>query len=106
DCAPDALLGTVPVVYPFVVNDPGEGVQAKRRGHAVIVDHLIPPMTRADSYGPLAELEQLMDEYYQLQTLDPSKLPRIQDRIWQLVTAADLDRDLGETERPHYFDAF
>jgi cobaltochelatase CobN len=106
DCAPDALLGSVPVVYPFVVNDPGEGVQAKRRGHAVIVDHLIPPMTRADSYGHIAELEQLMDEYYQLQTLDPSKLPRIQDRIWQLVEAADLDRDLGEAERPHDFDAF
>ena len=106
DCIPDALLGAVPMVYPFVVNDPGEGVQAKRRGHAVIVDHLIPPMTRADAYGHLAELEQLMDEYYQVQTLDPAKLPRIQDQIWQLVTAANLDRDLGEEQRPHDFDAF
>jgi cobaltochelatase CobN len=106
DCFPDALLGAVPVVYPFVVNDPGEGVQAKRRGHAVIVDHLIPPMTRADSYGHVARLEQLMDEYYQVQTLDPSKLPRIQDRIWHLVKEANLDRDLGEAERPPDFDAF
>jgi len=106
DCFPDALLGALPLVYPFVVNDPGEGVQAKRRGHAVIVDHLIPPMTRADSYGQIAQLEQLMDEYYQVQTLDPSKLPRIQDRIWQLVKEANLDRDLGEEERPHNFDAF
>jgi cobaltochelatase CobN len=106
DCFPDALLGGVPVVYPFVVNDPGEGVQAKRRSHAVIVDHLIPPMTRADSYGQIAQLEQLMDEYYQVQTLDPSKLPRIQDRIWQLVKDANLDRDLGEDQRPHDFDAF
>ena len=95
DCFPDALLGSVPVVYPFVVNDPGEGVQAKRRAHAVIVDHLIPPMTRADSYGQIAELEQLMDEYYQVQTLDPGKLPRIQERIWTLVREASLDRDLG-----------
>ncbi len=106
DCFPDALLGAMPLVYPFVVNDPGEGVQAKRRGHAVIVDHLIPPMTRADSYGHIAQLEQLMDEYYQVQTLDPSKLPRIQDQIWQLVEEANLDRDLGEAERPHDFDAF
>lgn len=106
ECFPDALLGSLPVVYPFVVNDPGEGVQAKRRAHAVIVDHLIPPMTRAESYGHLARLEQLMDEYYQVQTLDPSKLPRIQDQIWQLVKEANLDRDLGESERPQDFDAF
>ena len=106
NCFPDALLGAVPVVYRFVVNDPGEGVQAKRRTHAVIVDHLIPPMTRADAYGEVARLEQLMDEYYQVQTLDPSKLPRIQDQIWQLVEEANLHRDLGESERPQDFDAF
>jgi cobaltochelatase CobN len=105
-CFPDALLGAVPVVYPFVVNDPGEGVQAKRRGHAVIIDHLIPPMTRADAYGPIAHLEQLMDEYYQVQTLDPSKLPRIQDQIWSLVRESHLDRDLGADERPQDFDGF
>ena len=106
DCVPDATLGAVPLVYPFVVNDPGEGVQAKRRGHAVIVDHLIPPLTRADSYGVIAELEQLMDEYYQVQTMDPAKLPRIQDQIWTLVKDASLDQDLGEEERPEDFDDF
>ena len=106
ECMPEALLGGVPVVYPFVVNDPGEGVQAKRRGHAVIIDHLIPPMTRADAYGPIAQLEQLMDEYYQVQTLDPSKLPRIQDRIWNLVRETNLDKDMGAEERPHDFDEF
>jgi len=105
-CFPDLTLGAIPVVYPFVVNDPGEGVQAKRRSHAVIVDHLIPPMTRADSYGIAAELEGLMDEYYQVQTMDPSKLPRIQDRIWELVTQAELHHDLGERERPQDFDRF
>jgi cobaltochelatase CobN len=105
-CFPDLTLGAIPVVYPFVVNDPGEGVQAKRRGHAVIIDHLIPPMTRADSYGIVAELERLMDEYYQVQTMDPSKLPRIQDQIWELVTQAKLQYDLGEKERPQDFDRF
>jgi cobaltochelatase CobN len=106
ECFPDMLLPATPVVYPFIVNDPGEGVQAKRRGHSVIVDHLIPPMTRAESYGQLAQLEQLMDEYYHVQTLDPSKLPRIQDRIWALVQDADLHRDMGEEHRPDDFDTF
>jgi cobaltochelatase CobN len=106
ECFPDALGGAVPLLYPFVVNDPGEGVQAKRRGHAVIVDHLIPPMTRAESYGDTQLLEQLMDEYYQVQTLDPAKLPRIQDQIWTLVKGAHLDRDLGEEHRPEDFDGF
>jgi len=105
-CFPDALPGALPVVYPFVVNDPGEGVQAKRRAHAVIVDHLIPPMTRADAYGAIASLEQLMDEYYHVQTLDPARLPRVQDRIWALVQEAHLHRDMGSERRPDDFDEF
>ena len=94
-CWPDAALGDVPLFYPFVVNDPGEGTQAKRRAHAVIVDHLLPPMTRADTYDDLARLEQLFDEYSQLQSLDPSKLPALRERIWSLLHEASLDADLG-----------
>jgi cobaltochelatase CobN len=52
----------MPNFYPFIVNDPGEGAQAKRRTQAVIIDHLMPPMTRAETYGDLAELEGLVDE--------------------------------------------
>ncbi|MGH8907481.1 MAG: cobaltochelatase subunit CobN, partial [Egibacteraceae bacterium] len=105
-CAPDAVLGDVPLLYPFVVNDPGEGTQAKRRAHAVIVDHLIPPMTRAETYDDLARLEQLLDEYYQVATLDPTKLPAIRGQIWQLLRAAELHRDLGVDEAPDDFDGF
>ena len=94
-CWPDAALGDVPLFYPFVVNDPGEGSQAKRRAHAVIVDHLLPPMTRADTYDDLARLEQLFDEYSQLQSLDPTKLPALRARIWDLLRRASLDADLG-----------
>ncbi|MGE3254455.1 cobaltochelatase subunit CobN [Pseudonocardia sp.] len=93
-CAPDAVLGALPLVYPFIVNDPGEGTQAKRRGHAVVVDHLVPPMARADSYGELAMLEQLLDEYATVQALDPPKLPALRARIWEVVTAAQLHQDL------------
>jgi cobaltochelatase CobN len=105
-CAPDAALRDVPLFYPFVVNDPGEGTQAKRRAHATVVDHLIPPMTRAETYDDLAKLEQLLDEYYQLETLDPSKLPAIRVRIWETLRDAELHRDLGVEEQPEEFGDF
>ncbi len=70
-CYPEVALGPLPHLYPFIVNDPGEGAQAKRRSQAVILDHLTPPMTRAELYGPLQQLEGLIDEYYEAQSLDP-----------------------------------
>jgi cobaltochelatase CobN len=105
-CFPDLCIADLPFFYPFVVNDPGEGTQAKRRAHACIVDHLIPPVSSADAYGPIVAVEQLMDEYYQAQSLDPDKLPVIQERIWEAVRSANLDRDLGEAARPSDFDEF
>ena len=99
-CAPDAVLGDLPLVYPFIVNDPGEGTQAKRRGHAVIVDHLVPPMARADTYGEMAKLEQLLDEYATVAALDPDKLPALRAQIWSLIEAAHLHQDLGVEAQP------
>ena len=99
DCFPEAFLGPLPVVYPFIINNPGEGAQAKRRTHAVIVDHMIPPMTSADVYGDLAQLTQLVDEYYRVEQLDPSKLPLLQQQIWELMQRAQLDKDLEEMMR-------
>jgi cobaltochelatase CobN len=99
-CAPDAVLGDLPLVYPFIVNDPGEGTQAKRRGHAVIVDHLVPPMARADTYGEMAKLEQLLDEYATVAALDPDKLPALRAQIWSLIEAAHLHQDLGVDAQP------
>ncbi|GAA2553269.1 cobaltochelatase subunit CobN [Pseudonocardia hydrocarbonoxydans] len=100
DCAPDAVLGELPLVYPFIVNDPGEGTQAKRRGHAVVVDHLVPPMARADTYGEMAKLEQLLDEYATVQAMDPAKLPALRARIWEVVQAAQLHHDLHVDAAP------
>ncbi|GIL29405.1 cobaltochelatase subunit CobN [Actinocatenispora comari] len=99
-CGPDAAIGNLPLVYPFLVNDPGEGAQAKRRAHAVIIDHLVPPMARAESYGELARLEQLMDEHANIAAMDPAKLPAIRAEIWTLMQAAQLHHDLGLTDRP------
>ncbi|RDG31897.1 cobaltochelatase subunit CobN [Streptomyces corynorhini] len=99
-CAPDAALGDLPLIYPFLVNDPGEGTQAKRRVHATLVDHLVPPMARAESYGDIARLEQLLDEYAAISAMDPAKLPAIRAQIWTLIQAAKLDHDLGLEDRP------
>ncbi|MFV2085682.1 cobaltochelatase subunit CobN [Micromonospora sp. LOL_021] len=100
-CGPDAALGDLPLIYPFLVNDPGEGTQAKRRAHATLIDHLVPPMARADSYGDIARLEQLLDEHANIAALDPAKLPAIRAQIWTLIQAARLDHDLGLDDRPH-----
>ena len=105
-CYPEVALDDVPLFYPFIINDPGEGSQAKRRAHATVVDHLIPSMTTADSYGDIARIEQLMDEHYQCQTLDPSKLPLLEAQIWEVVQQAELHRDLGIESQPEDFGEF
>ncbi|MBX6311383.1 MAG: cobaltochelatase subunit CobN, partial [Isosphaeraceae bacterium] len=107
-CYPEVMLSDLPNFYPYIINNPGEGTQAKRRSHAVIIDHLIPPMTQAETYDDLARLEQLLDEYYRMASLDPSKLPIITQQIWSLVTKNNLDRDLKVDRCPEadQFDAF
>ena len=94
-CWPEAILGPLPNVYPFIVNDPGEGAQAKRRTQAVIIDHLMPPLTRAESYGPLRDIERLADEYYDASQLDLRRAAELRGEILALVRATQLDRELG-----------
>src|SRR5690606_37555752 len=94
-CYPEAVFGAVPHLYPFIVNDPGEGTQAKRRTSAVIIDHLTPPLTRAESYGPLKDLEALVDEYYEAAGGDPRRLKLLKKQILELVADIGLDQDAG-----------
>ncbi len=94
-CFPEAVFGPTPHLYPFIVNDPGEGTQAKRRSQAVIIDHLTPPMTRAESYGPLKDLEQLVDEYYEAAGVDPRRLKLLGRQIMELAQSIGLDKDCG-----------
>ncbi len=93
-CYPEVALGALPHLYPFIVNDPGEGSQAKRRAQAVIVDHLTPPLTRAELYGDLQQLENLIDEYYEAESLDPGRLSIVCDRIQELILKENLHLDL------------
>src|SRR2546421_3520730 len=99
ECFPEAVLGPMPHLYPFIVNDPGEGTQAKRRAQPVIVDHLTPPLTRAGSYGAQAELERLIDEYYEALRGDPRRVAPLAADILQRARAAGIDRDCGSGGR-------
>ena len=96
-CWPDAILGPLPHLYPFIVNDPGEGSQAKRRTQAVIIDHLMPAMTRAETYGPLQQLERQMDEYYEALSLDPRRARRLREDMLERVLREGLHEELGVT---------
>ena len=94
-CWPDAILGPLPHLYPFIVNDPGEGSQAKRRTQAVIIDHLMPAMTRSETYGPLQALERQMDEYYEALSLDPRRARLLRTSILDSVLEHKLHEELG-----------
>jgi cobaltochelatase CobN len=97
ECYPEIALGAMPHFYPFIVNDPGEGSQAKRRSQAVILDHLTPPMTRAELYGDMQNLENLVDEYYEAMSLNPSRMVGLQQKIVELLANSNLKEDFGIT---------
>jgi cobaltochelatase CobN len=97
ECYPEAALGPMPHIYPFIVNDPGEGTQAKRRTGAVIIDHLTPPLARADTYGPLKDLEALVDEYYEAANVDPRRVELLGRQIIDLASSLGLHKDCGIT---------
>ncbi|MCP4881323.1 MAG: cobaltochelatase subunit CobN [Gammaproteobacteria bacterium] len=94
-CYPDLILGPMPHFYPFIVNDPGEGAQAKRRSQAVIIDHLMPPMARAEAYGDMADLECLVDELYQATGLDIGREQWLRQQIVDKLASSHLQEELG-----------
>ena len=94
-CAPAAVLGPVPVVYPFVVNNPGEAAQAKRRISAVTVGHMTPPLSFAGSHGAAAEIEALLDEFSQAQTLDARRARMLAATILEKARDTGLAAESG-----------
>ena len=105
DCFPNAIIGALPHLYPFIVNDPGEGIQAKRRTAAVIIDHLTPPMARAELHDDLARLETLVDEYALAADLDPKRAGVIAEDILSLARASQIDSDVAITRETPTFEA-
>jgi cobaltochelatase CobN len=94
-CWPDALIGDLPLIYPFIVNDPGEAAQAKRRTGAVTIGHLPPPQVQAALPQRLHRLEQLLDEYSTADGLDPARRRRLIASIRDEARDAGLEDDLG-----------
>ncbi len=107
-CYPDLAIMELPNIYPYIINDPSEGTQAKRRSFACIVDHLTPAVTNADLYEDLAGVEQLVREYGVAVSEDPGKVDILRSMLWEAVEEADLHRDLDlDRERAMAdFDAF
>jgi len=107
-CFPDIAISDLPNIYPYIINNPGEGTQAKRRSYCCIIDHLIPVMHNADTYEELAELEVQLNDYYQAKLQDPEKLPHLQKLVWEKVKKAKLDHDLEFIEDDAFsdFDGF
>jgi cobaltochelatase CobN len=107
-CYPDIAISDLPNIYPYIINNPAEGTQAKRRSYCCLVDHLVPVMRNADTYEEMAELEVLIKEYRQASIEDRKKLPDLKERIWQKTVEANLDSDLGLMEYPEgrQFDEF
>ncbi|MGC6530209.1 MAG: cobaltochelatase subunit CobN [Candidatus Puniceispirillaceae bacterium] len=97
-CYPEAVMGAVPHIYPFIVNDPGEGAQAKRRSSAVILDHLTPPMMLADSHGVTGQMEALMDEYFEAAGMDGTRSNALMEEILTTAQSAGLLEDCGITD--------
>ena len=100
NCFPEWALGPMPHLYPFIVNDPGEGSQAKRRSQAVILDHLTPPLGRAGLYGPLLELEALLDEYWQASELGAARSSQLQEQLLERLNQLQLAPELEPTGSP------
>ncbi len=103
ECWPEAVLGSLPVIYPFIINNPGEAVQAKRRLAAVTIGHLTPPLGNADLHGALAEMEGVIEEYAAADGLDARRLRHLEDEIvdraWSNGLAADCGLVRGEPAR-------
>jgi cobaltochelatase CobN len=102
-CYPDLAIYDLPFFYYFIINNPGEGSQAKRRTHSVLIDHMVPPMTRADLYDDLARIEQLIEEWTYIQSVDPDKLDIVQNQIWELCDSNHINHDLGFETPPENF---
>ena len=111
-CLPAALLGGLPVIYPFIVNNPGEAAAAKRRLGAVTIGHLTPPLKPAGHSNDSLELERLIDEYAAADGLDRRRTALLRQEILDRAAAAGLlaesgaDRALTEDDQLARLDAY
>ena len=107
-CWPDIAIDDIPNIYPYIINDPSEGTQAKRRSYCAIVDHMTPVFTNADLYEELGELDELLRERGQAVNVNDAKVDILNAKIWRAACAADIHHSLGldENAMPAPFEPF
>jgi cobaltochelatase CobN len=98
ECPPEVLITDLPNLYPYIVDDVGEGIQAKRRGRGVIIDHLIPPIVKSGLYKEYAKLAGMISDLEQSKSLDSKTVSLKREQIEQTVRKLGLDRDIGIKE--------
>lgn len=95
-CNPDVVLSSIPDIYPFVIDDPGEGIQPKRRIEAVVIGHMPPTLTRADSYDSLDEVDSLLQDYLRLRSSCSDEQRAVMvEQIYDAAKRNDFLNDLG-----------
>ncbi len=94
-CYPDVAIRDLPNLYPYIINNPGEGTQAKRRSYACMLDHMVPPQTHAGKTEQMLRLEDLLNDAHIAEQEDPTKLPVFMDHVWEILEDTNLDKDLG-----------
>lgn len=96
ECYPDVILEDIPHIYPYIMNDPGEGIQAKRRSWSVLLDHLVPAMMRAEGYGDLLQLDTILQDYLRAKRGgEEQKAKDLISEVQSIVLARNLTHDLG-----------
>lgn len=100
-CYPDLSIGDLPNIYPYNITITGEGIQAKRRGVACLIEHLPAPQSQAGVYDELEELEKLMDEYVHFASAQPENLANLEKLVLEKAAQANLqDEVLHDTDKP------
>lgn len=108
DCYPDIVIDDIPHLYPYNIGVLGEGIQAKRRSHAAILEHMIPSLVESDAYDELSEIDDLIKEYYHSKRTNTRKISYIESNIWEAIEKNSLNTDLKITkeEALENFDEF
>lgn len=101
DDPPEALIQDLPVVYPYIVDDVGEGIVAKRRGAAVVIDHMIPPLKKGGLYHEYAELEELISDHHRALDQDAALALQYRENIIKKIKTLGLDKDIDISDSLH-----
>ena len=95
-CFPDLVLDGIPHIYPYIIDDPGEGVQCKRRSEAVLIGHMCPTMTRAGTYDDISSIELPLQEYFKAKgTTSGERVEALLNQVLEGIRRADMFEELG-----------